>query len=507
MTFTFGNFVIDPASREIHCGDDRLSVEPQVFDVLLYLIQNQGRVVSKDELVEAVWGGRAVSDAAITSRINFARKALGDDGKAQKFIQTLPRKGFRFVATVTPQDVTQGPAWPQIMVRPAIAILPFSNLSMQDEDEIIGAGICEDLNVALSAVRLYRIISRSSTDRFRAQDTTSLEDLATGLGAAFAVSGSFRRVGERLRISVRLDDVVRNTQIWARTFEGTYSRLFDIQDRVVEALIGELEPELDQLGYERSKAAKVNQMSAWELYHRAMILVAERKMETTYLARDYFERAIEIDPDFSRPYAGLAHVHGHIAVTTGEYIDDDAFLQTALTAVAKDGRDFMSQTALGIALMFKREMTRSLKAHELAVELNPHNAQSRAWYATALTSNGEAEKAIPQLELAIRLSPNDPWIGPFYGRLSRAQYYAGNIDAAIDAAEACFNHAHHWPVHACYLACMVRLGRTNATEEARDRLLARMPDINSAFIRRNLPEWHTPYKDALIRDLQDAGIP
>ena len=506
MKYVFENFVVNLASREIHAGDERLPVEPQVFDVLVHLIENQGNVVSKDELVAAVWDGRAVSDAAVTSRINFARKVLGDDGKTQKFIQTLPRRGFRFVGDVTKENAAHLRDRPQIMARPAIAILPFSNLSLRPEDEIIGAGICEDLNVALSAVRLYRIISRSSTDKYREQNPPALAELATDLGAAYAVSGSFRRVGERLRVSVRLDDVERGSQIWARTFDGEYSKLFDIQDQVVEALIGELEPELDQLGYERSKAAKVNQMSAWELYHRAMILVAERKMETTYLARDYFERAIEIDPDFSRPYAGLAQVYGHIAVTTGEYIDGDEFLQSAQTAVAKDTRDFMSQTALGIALMFKREMPRSLKAHELSIELNPHNAQARAWYATALTGVGEAEKAIPQLELAIRLSPNDPWVGPFYGRLSRAHYYTGNIEAAIDAAQACFNYAHHWPVHACYLACMVRLGRTEGTEKARAGLLKRMPEMNSAFIRRNLPEWHQPYIDTLIRDLTEAGI-
>lgn len=471
----------------------------------MYLIENRDRIVSREDLIDAVWDGRSVSDAAVASRINFARKTLGDNGKAQDVIRTYPRKGFRFVAELSEAHTDRPSSSNQIVDRPSIAILPFSNLSAQPEAEIIGEGICEDLTVALSAVRMYRIISRSSTSRYKERGP-DLEEIANDLEAAFAVTGSFRRMGDRIRISVQLDDVERRAQVWARKFEGDYPSLFEIQDQVVEALIGQLEPELDQLSFRRTRQAPASQMSAWELYHRATILVSERKMETTLLARDYFKRAIEIDPEFSRAYAGLSQVYAHMAVTTGEYLDGVEMLETARIAVAGDSRDYLSQTALGIALMFRKDLANALKAHELAIDLNPHNAQSHAWYAQALYSSGRAEDAVPELELAIRLSSNDPWIGPFYGRLSRAHYYSGNFEKAIEAAEASFNYPHHWPVHACYTACLIRLGRVEELERALEALRRKMPGISVAFIRQHLPEWHGPYLNALIDGLMAAGL-
>lgn len=501
--YTFGDYVLNGATRELtKCGDP-LAVEPQVFDVILHLVEHRDRIVSKDELVEAIWDGRAVSDTAIASRINFARGTLDDDGKSQKVIRTFPRKGFRFVAECNETTTAHEGSAKPIVERPSIAILPFANLSAKPEDEIIGEGICEDLTAGLSAVRLYRIISRSSTSRYK-ESGPDLALISSELGAAYAVTGSFRRLGDRIRISVQLDDVDRGVQVWARRFEGDYSALFDMQDEVVSALIGQLEPELDHLGFQRTKRSPVNQMTAWELYHRATILVSERKMETTLLARDYFKRAIEIDPDFYRAYAGLSQVYAHMGVTTGEYLDGEEMVRTARIAVAGDSRDYLSQTALGIALNFRGDLAGSLKAHEQAIKLNPHNASSRGWYASTLISAGHVDEAIIQLELAIKLSPNDPWIGPFYGRLSRAHYYAGNLDQSVAAAEASFNHPHHWPVHACYTACMVRLGRVGDIEDAYKGLLGKMPDITAEFIRQHLPD--RPYLEMLIDDLKEAGL-
>ena len=505
MRFGFASFKIDTQARELLEKGQPVAVEPQVFDVIAYLVENRARIISKDELVEAIWDGRAVSDAAITSRISFARSALGDSGKTQTVIRTIPRKGFRFVAEGQTDGSDPATNNQRFAERPAIAVLPFANLTAKPEDEIIGEGICEDLTTALSSVRLYRIVSRSSTSKYKERNPEHSE-LATDLGAAFAVTGSFRRIEDQLRVSVQLDDVERKTQVWARRFDGRYSDLFDIQDQIIEALLGQLEPELDRLSFQRTMTASPNQMSAWELYHRAMILVAERKMETTLLARDYFKRAIDLAPDFSRPYAGLAYVYTHMAVTTGEYLKGDEFLETARRAVAIDGSDYLSQTALANALYIRRDFENSAKAHERSIQLNPHNAQSRAWYATTLIGLGQAERAIPQLELAIKLSPDDPWIGPFYGRLTRAHYFVGNIEAAVEAAEAAFNHPHHWPVHACYAACMIRLDRKKEAKLALQRLREKQPDISKAFIQDFLPELCTPYAETLINDLSKAGL-
>ena len=229
-------------------------------------------------------------------------------------------------------------------------------------------------------------------------------------------------------------------------------------------------------------------------------------METTLLARDYFKRAIEIDPEFYRAYAGLAQVYGHLAVTTGEYLNGEEMVRTARIAVAGDSKNYLSQTALGIGLMFSRDIPGSLRAHEKAIALNPHNAQSRAWYGQALLS-GYAKEAAEQLEIAIRLSPNDPWIGPFYGRLARAYYYADDIQRAVRAAKTSFNHPHHWPVQLIHIACLSRLGRPDDAAKAIVRLLDKHPYVSKAFVQSHLPEWHVPYREALMNDLSQVGLP
>lgn len=507
METAFANYRLNSQTRELTSNGEPIAVEPQVFEVIEYLIQHRDRIVSKDELVSAVWDGRVVSDTAITSRINSARRALGDDGKSQQVIRTYPRRGFRFVAQVASQNHSNDPlSVERIAERPAIAVLPFANLSGQSEDEFIGDGICEDLTTALSSVRMYRVISRNSTAKYKGHKP-ELSELAEQLGVSFVISGSFRRSGARLRIGVQLDDVRSAVQIWAKRFERDYSDLFEIQDQVVAALIGQLEPELDQAGFRRVGTTPSNRLSAWELYQKAMVLVAERRAETTLEARALFQQAIALEPSFSRAHAALTQTFAHIAVTTGDYLDGTEMLEAARQAVVSDSRDYWSQTALGIAFMFCRDLPGSLGAHERAIELNPHNAQTRAWYAIALCSSGRAQDAIPQLELAIRLSPGDPWIGPFYGRLSRAHYYLGQIEAAMAAAEKAFNYAHVWPVHACYTACLARLDRTDEMRRAYGKLRAKQPGIDQAFVRKHLPEWHKPYIDTLIADLEKAGLP
>ena len=502
MIYRFGDFRLDTASNEMTQAGQPVAVEPQVFAIIAHLVAHRDRVVSKDELLDAVWQGRVVSDATLNTRINQVRGALGDDGKRQAAIKTLPRRGFRFLLPVE-QETDSAPVNTADST-PSIAVLPFRNLSRDPQHDFLGDALAEDLTTALARVRLYRVVSLDSA-RALALGGAEPSRIGAELKSTFVVSGGVTLAGDLLRISARLDDVTDDRQIWAQRFEGNYTDIFEIQDRVVEALIGQLEPELDLAGFRKTRNAPTENLNAWELYQKAMILVSRREADPTREAIELFGMAVKIDPNFSRAHAAICQAHGHLFVTTGDRSHFDNMLEAANKAVAGDSGDYWSHVALGIAL-FHRDIPRALNAFDTAIRLNPHSAATRAWHAIALMADGRAEAAVNELQLAIRLSPGDPWIGPFWGRLCRAQYYLGRYEEAVESATRAFNFAHVWPVHAAYVASLVRLERWDEAATALERLKAKLPGISRRFILENLPDGHPDYLGKLVEDLKTAGL-
>ena len=248
MTLNFDDYEIDVERRELRRATTAVHVEPQVFDLLVYLVQNCDRVVSKDDLIASVWGGRVVSDSTLTSRINAARKALGDSGGDQKLIRTIPRKGLRFVGTVRTQpDRTErpcrgggpkitappGPALP-LPDRPAIAVLPFTNMSDDPEQDYFSDGISEDIITALSKLRWFFVIARNSSFVYKGK-VVHLKQVAEELGVGYVVEGSVRKGGGRVRITAQLNDVTTGSHIWAERYDRDLADVFAVQDEITEA--------------------------------------------------------------------------------------------------------------------------------------------------------------------------------------------------------------------------------------------------------------------------------
>ena len=228
MKFLFDNHALDTDRRELHRGSERIAVEPQVFDLLVYLVQNCDRVVSKDDLIASVWHGRIVSDSTLTSRINAARKAVGDSGEDQKLIRTVVRKGLRFVGTVHAKSNGAEPAHAAgplddvreqsraglpLPDRPAIAVLPFINRGGDAEQEYFSDGISEDIITALSKLRWFFVIARNSSFIYKGK-AVHLQQVADELGVRYVLEGSVRKGGDRVRITAQLNDVATGSHIW-----------------------------------------------------------------------------------------------------------------------------------------------------------------------------------------------------------------------------------------------------------------------------------------------------
>jgi TolB-like protein len=262
-----------------------IAVEPQVFDLLTYLVENRERVVTKDELIASVWGGRIVSDSTLTSRINAARKALGDSGEDQMLIRTVARKGLRFIGDVREQSkgaerakaISPTPvesheparsALP-LLDRPAIAVLPFTNMSGDPEQEYFSDGISEDLITALSKLRWFFVIARNSSFIYKGK-SVHIKQIAEELGVSYVVEGSVRKGADHVRITAQLNDVATGSHIWAERYDRSLVDVFAVQDEITEAIVAAIEPQLYAAENFRARRKPPDSMDAWDLVMRAL---------------------------------------------------------------------------------------------------------------------------------------------------------------------------------------------------------------------------------------------
>ncbi len=268
MRYLFEDYAFDTDRRELHRGADVVSVAPQVFDLLDYLIRNRERVVSKDELINAIWNGRIVSEAALTTRLNVARSAIGDSGEQQRLVKTLPRKGFRFVGQVresrgrTGAVIDDHPAEPPkpalaLPDKPSIAVLPFQNLSADAEQEYFADGVVEDITMALSRFHWLFVIARNSSFTYKGR-AVDVKQVGRELGVRYVLEGSVRKAGNRIRIAGQLIDAETGAHLWADRFEGALEDMFDLQDHVTSSVVGAIAPKL-----QREEIRRANQPKIW----------------------------------------------------------------------------------------------------------------------------------------------------------------------------------------------------------------------------------------------------
>jgi TolB-like protein len=301
----FDDCVLDPARRELRRASGSVSVGPQVFDVLLHLVENRARVVTKDDLLEAVWHGRIVSESTITSHINAARSAIGDDGQAQRLIRTVPRKGFRFVGEVS--EATEGTVAAQttpLPDKPSIAVLPFVNLSGDPEQEYFADGVVEDIITALSHIRWLFVIARNSSFTFkgRAVDVTHV---GRELGVRYVLEGSVRKAANRVRITGQLVDAATGGHLWAERYEGALDDVFQLQDRITESVVGAIAQELERAEMERARRKPTESLDAYDHFLRGMASFHTGTQASVDQALKSFRTTIALDPEYASAY-GMA---------------------------------------------------------------------------------------------------------------------------------------------------------------------------------------------------------
>src|SRR5262245_60661714 len=297
VRFQFEDYVLDTDRRELRRGTELVPIAPRVFDLLNHLIQNRERVVSKDDLIGAVWDGRIVSDSALTTRINAARRAIGDSGEKQRLIKTLPHKGVRFVGEV--RDVQQGPGTAAADIqaekptatlalpdRPSIAVLPLDNASGDKEQDYFSDGITEDIVTELSRFSELFVIAHNSSLQYKGK-AVDVRQVGRELGVHYVLQGSIRRVGERVRISVQLIDALTGTHRWAERYNRQIEDVFAVQDEVARTIVAILAVHVNKAEIERTLNKPPETWQAYDYYLRAAD--AHASFSSSYKASEFYE--------------------------------------------------------------------------------------------------------------------------------------------------------------------------------------------------------------------------
>src|SRR5262245_19693488 len=273
VIYVFEDFLLDIERRELRRDAKLVPVEPQVFDLLAFLISNRQRVVSKDDLVAAIWGGRIISESAISSKVTAVRQAVGDSGDKQRLIRTVTRKGFRFVGDVRERARSEaailGLEAPQLPNKPSIAVLPFTNMSGDPEQEYFADGMVEDIITGLSRFRSLFVIARNSSFTYKGR-AVDVKQVGRELGVRYLLEGSVRKSANRLRIAGQLIDVSSGTHLWADRFEGAIEDVFELQDQVTASVVGAIGPQLRLAEMKRARHKPTESHDAYDLFFRGL---------------------------------------------------------------------------------------------------------------------------------------------------------------------------------------------------------------------------------------------
>ncbi|UPT86080.1 winged helix-turn-helix domain-containing protein [Bradyrhizobium barranii subsp. apii] len=524
MRYFFEDYSFDTDRRELRRGPGVIPTTPQVFDLLDFLIRNKDRVVSKDDLIRAVWNGRIVSDAALTTRLNAARAAIGDDGDKQRLIKTLPRKGFRFVgaveeeqnpATASASSTVSSDGTAQNTFSPprlSMLVLPLANLSNDPAQDYFVDGVTENLTTDLSRIRGSFVIARHTAFAYKGKPI-DLKQIGRELHVRYVLEGSVQRGGNRPRVNVQLLDAENANLIWAERFETPVTDLFEIQDEIVARLANTLNAQL--IAAEARRAERSLNPDALDLHFQGMAIWNKRwTREHVAQARRFFERALELDPDNVDALVGMGMIDGARA---GSFLTDnpdvvyaaaEAGLIKALSLAPQHAGAHMS---LGALQFCTQRVAQGITNLEHALALNSNLAEAHALIGVAKVYVGRAAETEAHVHEALRLSPRDEGAYRWMSWVGLAKVLLGADAEALVWLRRSLNTNPNYPIaHFELAAALAHLGKLG---EARLAVKAGLAVDPTFTIRRlksatvsNDPTFREQGK-RVIQGMRIAGVP
>lgn len=519
MLYQFENCVIDTEKVELRRDGAEVALEPQVFSLLLLLVENRERLLTKEEIIEKIWDGRFVSDSAVASCVKSARRAVGDDGTAQRIIRTVHGRGFRFVAKASVlaaasaslprekaresrEELLPGSA----NARPSIAILPFRLLGRPENMEAIADAVPHELITALSRLRWLFVIARASTFRFRSTEP-DVVDIGKALGARYCMTGLVEIFGKSITIVVELMDTRDGGVIWGERYSSSIDDVHEIRFRIISSIVAAMELQIPLNEARLAQHSMPENLDSWAAYHLGIQRMYRFNRRDNFAAAELFHKAIDLEPKFARAHAGLSFTHFQNAfrrLTENPEKEIEYARICAERGVELDPLDPFANFALGRSYWLAGDLESSLPWLERAITISPNYAQG--FYAKGWTDtiSGRGNQGRAAVDEAISLSPLDPFLYAMQATRAISFLVEGNYsEAAIWANRGAHAPGAHFLIAMIALAANYLAGDEASSAMWADQIKARRPDASSEHFFQSFPfpqdDVRTKIHNALIR--------
>ena len=510
--YQFEGFVLDLVRGALFDANSvEVPLRAKSFDLLRLFVTNAGRLLERDEINNAIWAEVIVTDDAITQCVRDIRRALGDE--QQQVLKTVPRRGYVLTASVT-SGVGQRLAVPTaepvpLPDKPSIAVLAFTNMSGDPEQEYFSDGIADDIITELSRIRWLFVIARNSSFTYKGH-AVDIKKVARDLGVRYILEGSVRRSGKRVRVAAQLIEAATASHIWAERYDRNLANIFSVQDEITTAVALAIEPAIENAEQQRAMRRPPGSLGAWEAYQRALWHQARFDVAENIVARGFFEHATILEPNFSPAYQGLAQT----------YVDECRLFMTrspaetviaaeplARRSLALDVNDAGAHAMAGWVFLTRGDLDAALEQAERALALSPNNADSHRLRGQCMVFSGRHREGYQMLLRYLRLNPHDPRNWSAFHVITIARYLISDYVGAVDAAKRAIRANSTQPLSYRWLAA--GLGQLARVEEARDVLRNAATIIAplslDEYVLLQLPWLRQEAHDHMLDGLRKAG--
>jgi len=550
MVYYCNDYEICTDTHEIRHKGDLQKIEPLIFNLLIFMLENPNRVLSRDELMQQVWNSRIVSDSAISATISILRHVMGDSGREQKIIKTVSGQGYRFVANftttnrvslteahstpppanidkkerlelmpllplsnlVTVSDNSQPPQQRELVDKPSVAIMDFDHLDLgtNQNGTLLAKGLTAEINSSLSRLPHFFVIARASSACL-SQLNLSAREVGLRLGVRYLVYGQTNYFSKRIRVTISLVDAVQDAEIWSEHYDRSIDDLFLLQNDISATLIHAIDAAIEQAEIERAFLIPTENLSAWENYHRGLSYMNQTTSQGVDRAQHYFKAALQHDSRFARANAGMGYTH-----VSRKLLNDTPSQKKEMQNAFKYGyrsidsgqREAMGYMSLGRTLYFSNQYEKSIQTIEQGLQINPNYVHCLYFKGLGAISLGQNVFAQKYFDLINRLSPFDPlrFSMKMMRAISLAQQRKYNEAASWSVqATQCSNA--YFTTYAIAVACLQLAGFLEQAKQYADKVLTLKPEYSTELYKALSPHGNESTRIAFIQALQDAGIP
>jgi len=503
------DFRIDRADQRLWHGDQPVSLTGKAFALLCLFIENKNRLLTKDQILDTVWGEVNVSEGLVREYVHDLRVALGDDPNEARLIETVRGRGYRYlggIATFEGQAAAPLSRTAAESSIPSLAVLPFRNLSSGPGSEYFSDGITEDIVIGLSRIPHLLVIANYSTRPFEDSPVSS-RWLGEELGARFVLQGTVRRTGKHVRVTAQLVDAATDRNLWAEQYDREHEDVLAMQDEIVGSIVhalGAPDGVLERSERRRSLGTQARSQTAYDLFLRGQSQF-DRHLGNFETAESLFQRAIAADPGFAPAYSALAWLHfARFKLLRTSSFDDihQKARDLAHMAIRLDQNEYRAHWVLGFLDTHRGRHAEGFARFERALRINPNDANVLVWSSENLVYAGRASEALERCHRAMRLNPRCPNF--YYWNLGFAYFHLGRYEEALATLAQMTS-----PEHACRLlsATYAHLDRLGEAHSAAEEYLKLDPDFS-------ISEWAKTehYTDSnelqrFVDGLRKAGLP